>query len=463
MSRLKCGLIVGTVVGAVACALGLILIPVGDNIISTTVKKEAVLEEGTTAYENWISAGAPVYRQFWLFEVQNPDEVVKNGSVPQVQQKGPYTYRTRYIPKENVTFCQNQTVSFVLPSGAIFEPDMSVGAEEDMVTTLNLGVVGIYNLGDNKFSDFLIQKNGSSLFQNRTVKELLWGYNDPILKFKMGVFYPYNGSDDGLYNVFTGKGDISRVNSISSWNYTKSLPYWNDAYCNMINGTDGSSFSPFLDKKVPLYFFSSDICRSVSAEFSDRLDLKGIMVNRYMLPPQTFASPVDNPDNRCYCTNSEVTMNCTLAGVLGVSVCKGSPVYISLPHFLHGSKELLERVHGLNPNPEEHSTYLDVEPITGFTLRFAKRLQINMMYGPAKNIQLFSKVKENTFFPILWLNETAILDDDTANRFKAELFSRIDTLEMVQIVLSSVGAAILALSVIGLCVVNRQNHTSYVA
>lgn len=52
-----------------------------------------MLEKGTTAYENWISAGAPVYRQFWLFEVQNPDDVLKNGSVPQVQQRGPYTYR----------------------------------------------------------------------------------------------------------------------------------------------------------------------------------------------------------------------------------------------------------------------------------------------------------------------------------------------------------------------------------
>lgn len=52
-----------------------------------------MLEEGTTAYENWISAGAPVYRQFWLFEVQNPDDVMKNGSIPDLQQKGPYTYR----------------------------------------------------------------------------------------------------------------------------------------------------------------------------------------------------------------------------------------------------------------------------------------------------------------------------------------------------------------------------------
>ena len=48
--------------------------------------------------------------------------------------------RTRFLPKENITFNQNQTVSFLLPYGAIFEPSMSVGAEEDKVTSLNLAV-----------------------------------------------------------------------------------------------------------------------------------------------------------------------------------------------------------------------------------------------------------------------------------------------------------------------------------
>ncbi|KAB5541897.1 hypothetical protein PHYPO_G00085230 [Pangasianodon hypophthalmus] len=462
MNHLKCCFIAGSVIGAVACALGLILIPVGDSVIGSTVKKEAVLEEGTTAYENWISAGAPVYRQFWLFEVQNPDKVL-NGSIPQLQQKGPYTYRTRYIPKENVTFYQNHTVSFLLPSGAIFEPSMSVGPEEDVVTSLNLAVAGVYSLLNHMVANMMIQLSGSSLFQKRTVKELLWGYTDPMLKVKLGVFHPYNGTYDGPYSVFTGKDDINKVSTIDSWNLEKTLSYWNNTYCDMINGTDGSSFSPFLDKKTPLYFFSSDICRSVSAEFDASVDLKGITVYRYMLPSQTFASPVENPDNRCYCTNTQTTRNCTLAGVLDVGACRGTPVLISLPHFLHGSKELQELVHGLNPDPEEHSTYLDVEPITGFTLRFAKRLQVNMMYGPSKDIKILNKVKENTVFPILWLNETAALDDDTAQRIKAELFSRIDTLETVQIALISAGAVMLVLCLIGVCVVNHRSRLSFIA
>lgn len=48
--------------------------------------------------------------------------------------------RTRYLPKENVSFNANHTVSFLLPMGAIFEPSMSVGTEEDNITSLNLAV-----------------------------------------------------------------------------------------------------------------------------------------------------------------------------------------------------------------------------------------------------------------------------------------------------------------------------------
>ena len=52
----------------------------------------------------------------------------------------PVSPRTRYLAKENITAFPNHTVSYLLPAGAIFDPSMSVGPEEDMVTTLNLAV-----------------------------------------------------------------------------------------------------------------------------------------------------------------------------------------------------------------------------------------------------------------------------------------------------------------------------------
>ncbi|KAM9334661.1 platelet glycoprotein 4 [Symphorus nematophorus] len=458
----RCGLIAGAVFGAVVAILGGILIPLGNSIIEKTVEKEAGIENGTTAYDNWVSTGAAVYRQFWFFDVKNPLEVLQNGANPVVVEKGPYTYRTRYLPKENVTFNPNHTVSFLLPMGAIFEPSMSVGPEEDKVTTLNLAVAGAYSLVPKVFHfvvEKMIKSTNSSLFQRRTVKEMLWGYKDHILNGNVGLFSPYNGSVDGPYNVYTGIEDISKVGIIDRWRRERSLPFWNDPYCDMINGTDASSFPPFVDKKKPLYFFSSDICRSVSASFVESLDLKGIEVYRYTLLANTLAAPTVNPDNQCFCRDREITKNCTMAGVLDISSCQGGkPIYISLPHFLHGSPPLRESVLGLNPSEEHHMTYLDVEPITGFTLRFAKRIQVNMMYGPSKVITVLKKVKDYTIFPVVWLNETAALDDETANMFKTELISRIQMLEIIQQVLLGVGVGIFLLCFISYCVVRRRGH-----
>ncbi|XP_056311529.1 platelet glycoprotein 4 [Danio aesculapii] len=449
----RCALITGAVLGALIAVFGGILIPVGDMIIKNTVHKETVLENGTLAFDTWTSVDTPMYRQFWIFNVENPSDVLNEGSKPVLVQKGPYTYRIRYIPKTNITFNDNNTVSFVLPAGATFEPSMSVGSEEDVFTSLNLAVAGVYRLIGPKLADWLIRSSGSSLFQNRTVKELLWGYKDPMLNTLIGAFYPYNGTVDGPYTVFTGKDDISKVAIIERWQGETSVNYWNNSYCDKINGSDGSSFHPFLDKKEPLYFFSSDICRSISAEYEATVNLKGIDVYRYLLPVHALASPVSNPDNMCYCTDQELTRNCTLAGLLDITSCKGTPVFISLPHFLYASIELQQGVIGMNPSLDEHSIFLDVEPITGFTLRFSKRLQVNMMYGPSDDIALLNKIKEHTVMPILWLNETGVLDDETAKMFKNELISRMDMLEAAQIGLLVTGSAIFLGCMIGLIVV----------
>lgn len=49
--------------------------------------------------------------------------------------------RVRYLAKENVTEGENGTISYMLPNAADFEPDLSVGTENDTMTVLNLAVV----------------------------------------------------------------------------------------------------------------------------------------------------------------------------------------------------------------------------------------------------------------------------------------------------------------------------------
>ncbi|XP_026979598.1 platelet glycoprotein 4-like isoform X3 [Sagmatias obliquidens] len=399
----NCGLIAGAVIGALMAVFGGILMPVGDMLIEKTVKKEAVLEEGTIAFKSWVKTGTEVYRQVWIFDVQNPEEVAVNSSKIKVKQRGPYTYRVRYLAKENITQdSETHTVSFLQPNGAIFEPSLSVGTENDTFTVLNLAVA-------------------------------------------------YHNTADGVYKVFNGKDDISKVAIIDTYKGKKHLSYWPN-YCDMINGTDGASFPPFIEKTRVLQFFSSDICRSFYAVFGAEINLKGIPVYRFILPSLAFASPLQNPDNHCFCTEKIISKNCTLYGVLDIGKCKdGKPVYISLPHFLHASPEIAEPVEGLSPNEEEHSTYLDVEPITGFTLQFAKRLQINVLVKPGKSIGALKGLKQNYMVPVLWLNETGTIGDEKAEMFRNQVTGKIELLGLVEMILISVGAVMFTAFMISYC------------
>ncbi|XP_012371949.1 platelet glycoprotein 4 [Octodon degus] len=425
----NCGLIAGAVIGAVLAVLGGVLMPVGDMLVSKTIRKEVVLQEGTLAFKNWVKTGTEVYRQFWIFDVQNPEEVAANSSSIKMKQRGPYTYRVRYLAKENVTQdLKDHTVSFVQPNGAIFVPSMSVGTENDTFTVLNLAVAAAPHLYTNSFIqsvlNSLIKKSKSSMFQTRTLKELLWGYKDPFLSLvpypvstTIGVFYPYNNTVDGVYKVFNGKDNISKVAIIDTYKGKK----------------------------------------SIYATFESEVDLKGIPVYRFVLPAKAFASPLENPDNECFCTEKIVSKNCTSYGVLDIGKCKeGRPVYISLPHFLHASHDILEPIEGLNPNDEEHRTYLDVEPITGFTLQFAKRLQVNILVKPARKIEALKNLKRNYIVPILWLNETGTIGDEKAAMFRQQVTGKIKLLGLVEIALLSVGVLMFVAFMVSYCACRTQ-------
>ncbi|XP_032657987.1 platelet glycoprotein 4 [Chelonoidis abingdonii] len=459
----NCGLLTGAIIGGVLAIFGGALIPLGDYLVDRTIRKEDVIENGTIAYENWVVPGSPVYRQFWFYDVQNPEEVMNNGSRPILKQIGPYTYRMRYLPKENITQHPDYTVSYMLPNVARFEPDMSVGSENDTFTCINLAVVAAPSMYQNSFVQILlntwIKSSKSLMLQTRSVKEILWGYEDPFLKKilypverKIGVFYPYNGTSDGLYRVFNGKDDIRKTAIIQSYKNKSTLSFW-AGQCDMVNGTDGASFPPFVKKDRILRFFSSDICRSIYGIFDSEQIVKEIPLYRFTVPRAAFASPLETPENKCFCTETVLSKNCTASGALDISACKeGKPVYITLPHFLYASEDVSENIEGLSANKDEHETFLDVEPTTGFTLRFAKKLQINLLVKPAPKIEALSKLTKSYIFPVLWLNETAIIDDKKAAMFRSKVISSIKLLHLLQVLLIIVGCVMFLAFVISYCI-----------
>ncbi|KAL3859117.1 hypothetical protein ACJMK2_009349 [Sinanodonta woodiana] len=307
------------------------------------------------------------------------------------------------------------------------------------------------------------------VFISRSVKELLWGYQDALLTASqkidpewfytdiIGYFINKNDTDDGIYTIYTGEKDISLLGVIDKYNGSSVLPFWTTYYANMINGTDGSLSPPYIDKSRTMYSFASDVCRSVAGVYSeDSLTPQGIDVWRFTAPLNYLQNASINPDNLGFCTPQN---NCLGQGLINVSNCQlvdffHIPAVISFPHFYLADKKYLDAVVGLNPNEAEHQTIVDVEPYTGLVLQAAKRLQVNLHLQPIANITETEHITE-VFLPIFWLNESAVIDDENADKMISMLFTPLKIIWVLEITLISVGLLVALVSAM-YCAFNRH-------
>ncbi|XP_062868044.1 lysosome membrane protein 2c [Trichomycterus rosablanca] len=411
----------------IIAGISLVLGQVFQKFLYNRIKTEVVLENGTDAFAVWQDPPPPVYMQFYFFNLTNPDEVLA-GEKPAVLELGPYTYR-EYRPMEGVTFLDNDTkVSAVNPKTYIFEPNMSKGSEDDLIRTVNIPALTVMERFQNHsvigrlISDFM-KGNNIGLFMTRKVKELLWGYEDFLLKElsqfvplddHFGLFYKMNTTDDGEYVFFTGKQNYSDFARVDQWKGQSTLDWWSTDECNMINGTNGATFHPIVTKTERLYMFSSDLCRSIYAMFESARIVKGIPAYRFVPPSDVFANKSVNPDNAGFCTGG----SCLASGLLNVSVCKqGAPIIMSSPHFYQADAQFADDIFGMHPTKEQHETTIDINPLTGLVVQAAKRLQVNVF---VEKLPVFSQTGNvrTMVYPVMYLNESVLIDDDSAKKLR---------------------------------------------
>ncbi|KAG9480654.1 hypothetical protein GDO78_012231 [Eleutherodactylus coqui] len=368
------------------------------DTVERQVKKATVLKNGTEVFDSWVNPPPPIYMQFYFFNVTNPLEVL-NGEKPEVDEIGPYTYR-EYRPKEDIDFLENGTeVSAVNPKTYVFEPDKSVGdPEEDLIRTINIPIVTLMEISkNNKYFKYIrpileavLKTYNEGVFLTRPVHELLWGYKDPVLSLvhavvpsiseMFGLFYKMNTTNDGTYVFLSGSEAYLDFSRIVKWQGKRNLSWWTSDSCNMINGTDGTSFHPLIDKDDILYVFSSDLCRSIFAVYEASDNVKGIPVYRFTPPAKVFANITINPGNAGFCVPEG---NCLPSGLLNVSMCKeGAPIILSQPHFYQAEKSIISSIVGIHPKKEYHETFMDINPLTGMLIRGAKRMQVNVYIKP---------------------------------------------------------------------------------
>lgn len=97
-------------------------------------------------------------------------------------------------------------------------------------------------------------------------------------------------------------------------------------------------------------------------DFTEPLTVKGIDLDRFVAPDIMFGNVSVNPYNAGFCTPAG---NCLPSGLLNVSVCRsGAPVIMSMPHFLGCDQDTIDTIVGLQPNREDHQSYIDIEPVS---------------------------------------------------------------------------------------------------
>uniref|UniRef100_A0A671QXD6 Lysosome membrane protein 2-like n=1 Tax=Sinocyclocheilus anshuiensis TaxID=1608454 RepID=A0A671QXD6_9TELE len=388
--------------------------------------QEITLTEGSKIFATWKNPPPPVYMEFFIFNVTNPDKFLKGEAKPHLTTMGPYTYR-EYRPKHNVSFVHNGTkVAAYTAKIFVFEPEKSVGDPNvDLVTTVNIPAVAVMNRI--KGAGFWVSSGismymgsiGTTMFMTHTVQELLWGFKDPLLsRLKtirpdtdeyFGLMLHKNSSDDGEFVYHTGEQNYLDFGRIYTWKGEKMMSFWKSNQSNMINGTDGSGFHPFLSKEERLNVFTPDLCRSIHMRFEKEVELKGIPAYRFTPPRDVLASGKNNPENEGFCVTPK---KCLDDGVLDVSVCrKGAPVVMSFPHFHLGDEKYAKAIDGISP-----------------------------VHDLTRNLN-------STIFPILFLNESVVIDDASAARIQ-KLLLIVTLVSHFPLILVALGVILLLVSII---------------
>lgn len=93
--------------------------------------------------------------------------------------------------------------------------------------------------------------------------------------------------------------------------------------------------------------------------------------------------------------------------------------------------------------------------MTGLTLRAAKRLQVNMELFRSNIFDVMKPIPEYTLFPVLWVEESAIIDDDNVDKLNDQIFRKQRVFKILMICLTVVGVC---LAICGAALIYNRNR-----
>ncbi|XP_075153553.1 protein peste-like [Haematobia irritans] len=430
-------LLVGTL-GFILGICGILCGMFWEQIFNGILNKQMVLRPDSMVYDKWKNPPVALNLDIYLYNWTNSEDFANTSTKPILEQCGPY----RFIEKPDKVDIdwnnKNSSVTYRRKSYFYFDAAGSNGSLDDEIITLN--AVALSAGAKTKYWDAMntrLVNMGLTVYNQqmtvtKTVDELLFtGYSDDMITTartmtsmfgkkvevpfdKFGWFYTRNGSADltGVFNVFTGADDISRLGQMHNWNY-KSHSGFFESHCGMINGSGGEFYPPNLTPDSIVGLFSPDMCRTIPLDYAETVEIEGIKGYKYTGGPRSVDNGTLYPENACFCGGE-----CVPSGVMNVSSCRfGTPVFMSFPHFYQADPYYVNQVEGLNPNKDQHEFYMILEPRTGVALEVAARFQVNMLVEPLKGVSLYEDVPR-TFLPLIWFEQRVRITPELASDLK---------------------------------------------
>lgn len=396
-----------------------------DPLVRSLILKKLVLSAKSETFFLWEAPPISPHLKVYMFNLTNPEAVFSGKAKPHLVEIGPYTYRQKWL-KQNITWHENGTISYRTRKTFKFVAAESCASCQDTVdnvTTLNVPAISAYyqTRNANWYTTYslsgLIWGLGYKPWVTRTVHEMLWGYDEPLFKVaqtllaepppfdKFGLFLVKNSTkeeDLGLYSMYTGEGDPYKLSKIQSFNGDQELDFWNSSECNLVHGSDGASFNPYISKGDTLWFFNDQLCRAMPLVYNNSVTQEGLPGLRFIPREDVFMSARSYPqENSCFQRPDLESGD----GVFDVTVCQyDTPIILSWPHFLGAEPKYKEAIEGLHPEPAKHGFWFDIQDVTGTTLSAKARVQVNMKVNKLETYDSLSYIND-TVIPILWFDE----------------------------------------------------------
>ncbi|VEN39166.1 unnamed protein product [Callosobruchus maculatus] len=444
--------IFGIFFSGLAYYFGFLALP---GIVDDKIWEMKVLKEGTEQWGMFMKMPFPFTFKVYIYNIKNPDDIME-GAKPVMEELGPFVYKVYKWKSEVKRDEMDGEISYNEYQRYEFDKEASGKYnEDDVVTVMNSPYLTMFY----KVQD--LQPQMVPMLDQSTTP--IFGENDgPFMKVKVSDYMfkgvkicEHGAKDDMLANMackevakkknnshlgrFTIKSGLQKKEDAGTLTKYDGKPYtkiWKggNSICNKIRGVT-TIFPTKVNQNMTFDAYSEDICRSMTLAYQRPEVVKGVTGFRFVVKNDTF--DYSEEENQCFCTNqtkdASPLTGCMKNGLCDLSTCTGGPVILSFPHLLYADPEHANGVDGLKPNQSDHETFVVLEPLSGFPLKLAQRVQFNIFLRP---IDGASKLQNST-----------ILDDKLIGMLNTKLFKTLKTATIIKwfVMISGLGCTVLSL------------------